>query len=456
MPSNPTNNTLTPILKLEKFGVCFGKKIILNDVNLQVVEKNITVLFGPAGTGKSTLLRSIAGLNNSNPSYREWGKTCFVGQPLGHDNHPSLVTQCARLVMKSVFENIVHNLPERNNLTQQQQKDLTVRLLEQAGLSLLKDSLNENVINLPLALQRHLAILRLASASPKLLCLDEPTSNLSERDAEKLLTHIKNESKYRAILIVLHNQQQAKQLEGYSALLAGGHIEEYSDTKLFLSKPLASSTQQFIKSGNCCLASPDAQPEDLAEDITPPPKIPQIAHKYVSESFGPRGFLWLINGQLAGTPLPGVFFDIDYDLKALQRVGVTLLISTTLQTVDPQRLKKYNIKGKAFPIKDMGVPELEDAINICRYIDEKIIANEVIAVHCRAGLGRTGTILALYQIWKNNDALGALEMVRNIEPRWVQSTLQVEFLEQFSKYITKHTNTNDKKINNNLEFSNVI
>lgn len=454
--SQQPDSTSQPILELKGFGAAFGEKIILNDVNLHVIEKNITVLLGPAGTGKSTLLRSVAGLNNSNPSFRTWGDVLFLGEPLSTENQPSLVTQCARLVVRSVLENIVHNLPERNNLTQQQQKDLAVRLLEQAGLEQLKDSLNENVVSLPLAMQRRLAILRLASASPGLLCIDEPTSGLNDDEARALLAHVKKEAQRRAILIILHNQHQARQLEGYSALLAGGHIEEYKTTDAFFTQPQAESTRQFIKMGSCSMPSPDARPEELAEDVTPPPEIPPVARKYVSESFGPRGFLWLLRGQLAGTPLPGVFFEIDYDLKALQRVGVTRLISTTTKPVDTEQLNEYGISGKAFPIKDMGVPELDEAIDICRYIEEKINAGEVVAVHCRAGLGRTGTILALYQIWKNNDALDALETVRNIEPRWVQSEQQVQFLDEFSQYIADNSASNESNTEYSSKLNNAI
>ncbi|VAW69562.1 hypothetical protein MNBD_GAMMA09-2519 [hydrothermal vent metagenome] len=444
------------VLELENFGAAFGEKIILNDVNLQVVEKNITILLGPAGTGKSTLLRSIAGLNDVNPSFRSWGVSRFSGANLSEDNRPSLVTQCARLVVKSVLENIVHSLPERNNLTQLQQKDLAVRLLEQAGLEHLKDSLNKNVVSLPLALQRRLAILRLASASPRLLCLDEPTTGIDESEVEPLLEHIKNESKRRAILIVLHNQQQAKQLQGFSALLAGGHVKEYELTEAFFNNPQAEPAKQFVRQGNCSVPSPDARPEELAENIPPPPVVPSIARKYISESFGPRGFLWLLKGQLAGTPLPGVFFETDYDLKALQRVGVTQLLSTTQRKVDTDLAEKYHISVKAFPIKDMGVPTLDEAVTICQYIEDKITQGEVVAVHCRAGLGRTGTVLALYLIWKNNDALSALETVRNIEPRWVQSEQQVKFLDDFSEYITQKSFTNTDCSNSHSGLSNAI
>jgi len=56
-------------------------------------------------------------------------------------------------------------------------------------------------------------------------------------------------------------------------------------------------------------------------------------------------------------------------------------------------------------------------------------------VHCRAGLGRTGTVLAAHLIWEGKGSLSALEYVRRIEPRWVQSEAQVKFLEAFSNKV---------------------
>ncbi len=428
------------ILSFTGFGAAFGDKVILNDVNLNINNKSITTLLGPGGTGKSTLLRSITGLNTNNPTFKTWGNVSFCGEPLTADNSPSIVTQSARLVVKSVLENIIHNLPERNNLTQLQQKDLAIRLLEQSNLHALKDRLHENIVSLPLALQRRIAIIRLVSSGPRLLCLDEPTTGIEDdEEIENLLQHIKDESSRRSILIVLHNQKQAKQLGGYAALLAGGQVKEYKKSETFFSSPQTDPAKQFIKSGSCSVPSPMSKAEDLNEEATAPTPVSVNIENYVSESFGPRGFLWLIKGKLAGTPLPGVFFEEEYDLKALQRVGITHLISTTQKPVSTEKLKAFGIRGKSFPILDMGTPALTQAVEICEYIDQAITNNGLVAVHCRAGLGRTGTVLALYLIWKNADSLNALEKVRTIEPRWVQSEEQVKFLDVFSSYINEKT-----------------
>ena len=432
---NNSDNPLSTILELKNFGASFGDKIILSDINLTILERGIFVLLGPSGTGKSTLLRSIAGLNETNPSFRIWGNTLYMGEELSDENRPALVSQSARLMMASVFDNVVHHLTERDNLTLKQQKDLAVRLLEQAGLSELKDSLEDSVISLTLSQQRHLAILRMSAASPKLLCLDEPTTGLSDTDAESLLNYIKKESQRRAILIVLHNLEQAEKLSGHTALLAGGYIQEMQSTDSFIKSPKTEPAKQWVKLGSCNVPSPDALAENLADDVVPPPPLPEIVRYAPSESFGPRGFLWLKRGVLAGTPLPGVIHDIEYDMQMLKKVGVTTLVTLMTKPVDKDALDKFSVRSIWHAIKDMGAPENEQAVTICKEIDQAIKNKEVVAVHCRAGMGRTGTILAAYLIWEGSSALKALDTVRNIEPRWVQSEEQVNFLESFDKYL---------------------
>jgi atypical dual specificity phosphatase len=178
--------------------------------------------------------------------------------------------------------------------------------------------------------------------------------------------------------------------------------------------------------------SPGAEPDNLEPLVEPPPPVPQTARECLSDAFGPRGFLWLKHGELAGAPLPGVFLDINYDLKALRRVGVTHLISLTRTPLDAEALAANGLRSYWSPIPDMGAPSVAQAIELCQHIDRLVSGREVVAVHCRAGLGRTGTVLAAYLIWKGATALGALETARRVEPRWVQSDEQVAFLEEFA------------------------
>lgn len=426
------------LLELHGFGVAFGKKIVLSEITLSVPEYGAVVLLGPSGTGKSTLLRTLAGLSSSNPSFRTWGSAFYEGSALGDRERPELVAQSAKLMMSSVLENIVVNLPERNQLTRLMQHDLAHRMLKRANLQELCNKLDEPVVNLPLALQRHLAILRQVAAGPRLLCIDEPTTGLKEEESERLLAYMREEATRRALLVVLHNQKHARMLGGSAVLIAGGYVQEQQSIPEIFDSPVTAAAREFARSGTCTVASPGTPAEFLDESVPPPKPLPKAALNYSGSAAGPRGFLWLKRNQLAGTPQPGVYFDIDYDLKALQRVGVTTLVTLTETALDEAKLAPFHLKSVWEPIPDMAAPSMEQGLRLCETIEHLLTQHEVVAVHCRAGLGRTGTILAAQMIWEGHSALDALESVRSIEPRWVQSQAQIEFLEKFENAVTKN------------------
>lgn len=430
-----TSSVPGALLELQGFGVAFGKKVVLCEISLSVPELGAVILLGPSGTGKSTLLRTLAGLSSASPSFRSWGGAFYRGAVLGSDERPELVAQSARLMMASVLENVIVNLPERNLLTLPMQRDLAQRMLARAGLDELRNQMDEPVVNLPLALQRHLAILRQVAAEPRLLCIDEPTTGLSDSESARLLQYMREEATRRALLVALHNQQHARLLGGAAVLIAGGYVQEEQPVTQLFEAPISVAAREFARNGTCNVASPGTPPEELDESVPVPKPLPKAALNYSGSAAGPRGFLWLKQGKLAGTPLPGVYFDMEYDLKALQRVGVTTLLTLTETALDETRLTPFGIKSFWEPIRDMQAPSIGQGIRLCQKIDELLAQQESVAVHCRAGMGRTGTVLAAHLIWEGYSALDALETVRSIQPRWVQSATQIAFLEEFEKAV---------------------
>lgn len=177
---------------------------------------------------------------------------------------------------------------------------------------------------------------------------------------------------------------------------------------------------------------PLAQPRvDTTPDVLAP-----VERTWVSESRGPRDFFWVRPGRLGGAPRPGIVASLDDDLAALERVGITLLISLTTSPVPAAPLLAHGIRGVHAPVRDMHAPTFEDALQVIRNAEVEIRAGGVVAYHCRAGLGRTGTLLAAHLIWTEGlSGDEALAAVRVVNPRYVQSELQVRFLREFGEWI---------------------
>ncbi|WP_372985976.1 ATP-binding cassette domain-containing protein [Marinobacter sp.] len=442
----PGHGRSAPLLSLSGFGVAFGEKTILADINLELPESGVTLLLGPSGTGKSTLLRTLAGFNDPNPNLRTWGQASYRGKPMGASTErPVLAAQNARLMMASILENIVHDMPGRRHLSPMQQRELAVTMLESAGLQELVDRIDEPVIHLELAQQRHLGIMRLAATGAPLLMLDEPSADISEAEADRLLGFIAMKSATRSIFMAVHNQIHARRLGGETLLIAGGIVQEKARTDTFFSTPMTDPGRSFVRTGSCSVPSPDTDPDILDVSTPAPAKTPADAKDYASDNFGPRGFLWLKKGQLAGMSSPGLLDDLEDDLRALQRVGVTTLISLTETLPETTRLSGIGVESIWCPFRDMAAPAITQAVGLCKQIQEITNSGGIVAIHCGAGLGRTGTILAAYLIWEGKEALDALETVRQMEPGWVQSEVQAEFLERYARFLARRKTTSRLK-----------
>ena len=150
---------------------------------------------------------------------------------------------------------------------------------------------------------------------------------------------------------------------------------------------------------------------------------------------GPRGFRWIIPGRLGGCPQPGLLRSLEEDLDALKRVSMTTLVTLT-EAEHPQldEIEASGIRTVFLPMDDMRTPEHAVAAAHFKEIDALLAADEVVIYHCRAGLGRTGLMLAGYLIWKTHcDAETAIYTVRSAEQGYIQSKEQELFLEEMAK-----------------------
>jgi len=443
------------------FGVAFGTRVILAEVDLTVADRQVVVLLGPGGTGKSTLLRSLAGVFAKSGTHRTWGEVVYRDAPLSQEDAPLLVRQRIELTRRSVLDGLTFHIP-MEELSLEGRRAWAESYLERLGVPELSALLDRPFLDLGAADQRKIAILREAVGEPALLMIDEPTAELSEIEAAEVLALITLLGRRMAILVTLHNQKEARQIAQSVALLAGGRVQEQASPEEFFERSSNPVVRQFVLTGSCSVPAPDATRESLADDVPPPPPLPSAAMSAVSSAIisesvlqngpppagwmhalpprpaprgrGPRGFTWIIEGWLAGMPLPGAVDDLDYDLDLLKRLGVTTLVSLTERSLDASVAAAHGIEVCALPIVDGRAPELADAQAVVARIRNDVEGGGAVAVQCSEGVGRTGSVLAACLIdGKDLSAAEALATLRSLKPSFVKTREQEAFLDAYEK-----------------------
>lgn len=160
------------MLSLTEFGVAFGDRIVLESITFDVPTPGCTVLLGPSGTGKSTLMRTLAGFNDASPSLRIWGEVKCHHPGCDQTRRPALVMQNSKLLVSNVLENLVCNLPGRSELMRYQQIERITPLLERLGHLDLLTKATHRVVECSLGEQRIIAILRAAISDSPLIMID--------------------------------------------------------------------------------------------------------------------------------------------------------------------------------------------------------------------------------------------------------------------------------------------
>ena len=151
----------------------------------------------------------------------------------------------------------------------------------------------------------------------------------------------------------------------------------------------------------------------------------------------PTNFSWVIPGNLAGSGLPSSYDHLLWLIKNKVKTIVTVR-EIPLPDAWIKKVNSMDLVIDSFFLKtdDYDAPSISELYDIVGYIDNQINSNKPVVVHCAAGKGRTGTVLAAYLMKKDKlNVEDAVNKIRSLRPGSVQSKKQEIALNTFYKYI---------------------
>jgi len=216
-----------PIISLKNITKTFNKIPTLNNISLEIAKGKITCLLGDSGSGKTTILRLIAGLEKANEG------EVFIADRLVNKDKKLLVPPAKREIgfifqdlalwsHMSLYENIAFGLKVKKSQNIEQK---VVEILDFFGIAEYKESYPNQISG---GQQQLVAIARSLVLKPKILLMDEPLANLDIHLKQKMRNQIKalRDSFNITIVYVTHDHEEAYALADEIFMVENGNISK--------------------------------------------------------------------------------------------------------------------------------------------------------------------------------------------------------------------------------------
>ncbi|MBI4760780.1 MAG: phosphate ABC transporter ATP-binding protein [Chloroflexota bacterium] len=227
----------------------------LRNVSMEIPANAITVLFGPAGGGKSTLLRCLNRLNDLADVQVVEGKVLIDGENILAPQTDVIALRrkvgmvFARPVVlpMSIRANLTYGLELAGEKRRSKLDEAVERSLRLAALwDEVKDRLDDPAIALSGGQQQRLCLARSLALQPEIILLDEPTSGLDPISTGKVEAALQELKKDYTIVLVPHSVQQAARTADYAAFFLQGELIEYGEGSVIFTAPKEKRTEDYI------------------------------------------------------------------------------------------------------------------------------------------------------------------------------------------------------------------
>jgi phosphate transport system ATP-binding protein len=242
-------------ITIQDFNVSYDSVHALKDINLSIRPNEIFAVFGPARSGKTTLLKSLNRLTDNIFGATHSGNILLDGMDIYNSNLS--LTQLRRRVgmvfdlptplPMSIFDNVTYG-PRLSGMIQRGRlNEIVEKSLHSAALwDEVKDRLHTSALRLSGGQQQRLCIARVLALEPEVLLLDEPCSGLdpiSTTSIEETLDRLKKDY---TIIIVPHNIQQGSRVADRAGFFLSGELVEEGSVYEIFTRPRDKRTEDYV------------------------------------------------------------------------------------------------------------------------------------------------------------------------------------------------------------------
>ena len=243
-------------IKIEHLSLRYSDdKESLHDINLEIPANAISVLFGPAGGGKSSLLRVFNRLNDLADVKLITGRVLLDDMNI-LDPKTNVIALRRKVGMvfarpvvlpMSIRENLTYSLEVAGERQESKLREAVERSLGQAALwDEVKDRLDEPAVSLSGGQQQRLCLARSLVLKPEVILLDEPTSGLDPISTGKVEASLQELKKAYTIILVPHSVQQAARTADFAAFFLQGELIEQGIGQQLFVNPTDKRTEDYI------------------------------------------------------------------------------------------------------------------------------------------------------------------------------------------------------------------
>jgi phosphate transport system ATP-binding protein len=250
-----TTGPKKPVYQTKQLNLWYGTNHALKNIDLDIMENEVTAIIGPSGCGKSTYIKTLNRMIELIPSVKTSGDIMYRERNIFDKNYRveelrtkvGMVFQKPNPFPKSIYDNIAYG-PRTHGIKNKKVLDEIVeKSLRGAAIwEEVKDRLNSNAYGLSGGQQQRICIARCLAIEPDVILMDEPTSALdpiSTLKVEELVQELKTEY---SIIIVTHNMQQAARISDRTAFFLNGEVVEFDKTDKIFSTPSDKRTEDYI------------------------------------------------------------------------------------------------------------------------------------------------------------------------------------------------------------------